>query len=261
MRIAIGIEYDGSGFNGWQSQDHGRTVQDQVEAALGTVANETIRVHCAGRTDTGVHAIHQVAHFDTDATREPHSWVFGTNSLLENDVNLLWAVVVPDEFHARFSAHGRKYRYVILNRPSRSSVMSDKVAWECRELDVNRMSKAAPALLGEHDFSAFRAVACQAKNPVREVRQLEIRQSGDYIIIDIEANAFLQHMVRNIAGVLMEIGMGKQPCEWAAEVLQQRDRTLGGVTAPSSGLYLVGIEYPGNFPIPGPDQRQWPLCL
>ncbi len=261
MRIALGIEYDGSGFNGWQSQDHGRTVQDSVEAALSKVANEKVRVLCAGRTDTGVHAIHQVVHFETGALRQSHSWVFGANSRLDSDVNLVWARQVPDDFHARFSASRRSYRYLILNRPARSSLLARKVTWECRDLDVERMREAAPALIGEHDFSAFRALACQAKRPVRDLNRLDIARQGELIILDITANAFLHHMVRNIVGVLLEIGMGRQPPAWAETVLRSRDRTLGGMTAPAAGLYLVHVEYPEKFAIPRPSPRQWPLCL
>jgi len=261
MHIALGIEYDGSNFNGWQSQDHGRTVQDCIEAALGFIADEKITVQCAGRTDTGVHAIHQVVHFETAASRDPHSWVFGANSQLDSDVNLLWAQPVVDDFHARYSATGRGYRYVVLNRPARSSIQSHKVTWECRALDVGSMQQAAIVLTGEHDFSAFRAMGCQAKNPVRKLTRLDVKRTGNYVVIDVYANAFLQHMVRNIAGVLMEIGMGRQPPDWAGEVLMARDRTLGGVTAPADGLYLVRVDYPEKYVIPLPDQQQWPLCL
>lgn len=261
MRIAVGIEYDGAGFIGWQSQDHGRTVQQCVEAALGFVADENISLQCAGRTDTGVHAIHQVAHFDTSAERQSHSWAFGANSRLDADANVLWAREVADEFHARFSATGRAYRYVILNRPVRSATLARKVAWECRPLDMDSMQHAATLLVGEHDFSAFRSVGCQAKSPVRRINHLTLTRSGDYLVIDVHANAFLQHMVRNIVGVLLEIGIGKQPVEWSAEVLEMRDRTLGGVTAPAEGLYLVQVDYPVAFNIPLPQSRQWPLCL
>ena len=261
MKIALGIEYDGSKFNGWQSQDHGRTVQTCIESALTFVADEKISVQCAGRTDTGVHAIHQVVHFETSAKRESHSWVFGANSQLDDDVNLLWAIQAIDDFHARFSAIGRAYRYIILNRTARSSIQANKVTWECRQLDIDRMQQAAVALTGEHDFSAFRAIACQAKNPVRNLSRLDVKRAGDYVVIDVYANAFLYHMVRNIAGVLMEIGAGKQPVTWAGEVLATRDRTLAGMTAPADGLYLVQVVYPEKYTIPLPDQRQWPLCL
>lgn len=261
MRIAIGIEYDGSQFNGWQTQDHGRTVQDCVEKALTFVANEEIKVQCAGRTDTGVHALYQVAHFDTDSTRQSHSWVFGTNSQLESDVNLLWAYQVDDEFHARFDATARSYRYILLNRSARSSVLANKVSWECRELNLHNMKLAAAYLTGKHDFSAFRAIGCQAHSPIREVTQLTLKRTGDFIVLDITANAFLQHMVRNIVGVLLEIGTGKREPDWAQEVLESLDRTQGGMTAPAEGLYLVGVEYPDRYDLPITDQEQWPMCL
>ena len=259
MRIAAGIEYCGSAFNGWQSQEQGRNVQDCVEAALSRVADHPLRVHCAGRTDAGVHALQQVIHFDTTARREAHAWVLGGNVNLPPDVRILWASPVAEDFHARFSATGRQYRYLILNRTAAAAVHHRQVSWECRHLDVGRMQQAACDLLGEHDFSAFRAVACQAKSPVRELRRLDVRRHGDLIIIDASANAFLYHMVRNIAGVLMAIGLGRQAVDWAGQVLHSRDRTLGGVTAPADGLYLVGVEYPEACGLPGLPVSQWLL--
>ncbi len=261
MRIALGIEYDGSRFNGWQSQDHGRTVQDCVEKALAFVADEPVTVQCAGRTDTGVHALSQVVHFDTQASREMHSWVFGSNSQLDGDVNLVWARGVSDEFNARFTATSRSYRYVLLNRQARSSLLAAKVSWECRALDIERMQSATRYFIGEHDFSALRAVACQAKTAIREISQLTVKKVGDYIVVDVTANAFLQHMVRNIVGVLLEIGCGKQAPDWAQYVLKSRDRTKGAMTAPADGLYLVNVTYPDTFNIPQVDNTQWPLCL
>ena len=259
MRIAAGIEYCGAGFSGWQSQEQGRNVQDCLEAALASVADHPVKVHCAGRTDAGVHAMQQVVHFDTRAEREPHAWVLGGNVSLPRDVRILWACTVEDSFHARFSATGRQYRYLILNRIAAAAVYNGLVTWECRHLDVARMQEAARCLLGEHDFSAFRAVACQAKSPVREVRQLEVRRHGDLIIIDVRANAFLYHMVRNIAGVLMAIGVGKEPVTWTRQVLESRNRTAGGITAPADGLYLVDIEYPAAFGLPKQTVSQWLL--
>jgi tRNA pseudouridine38-40 synthase len=251
MRIAAGIEYDGSNFCGWQLQkDAVRTVQGEVEAALSKVAAEPIRVHCAGRTDTGVHATEQVIHFDTDAVRDERAWVFGANANLPKDVVLLWARPVSDEFHARFSAVRRAYRYVIFTREVRPTFLAGRVTWHYRDLDIERMQQAGNHLLGEHDFSSYRAVACQAKSPVRTVHSLKVSRSGPYIFIDIEANAFLHHMVRNIAGVLMAIGEGEQPVEWSQEVLEARDRTLGGVTAHPFGLYLTRVGYPDHFGIP-----------
>lgn len=251
MRIAAGIEYDGSDFAGWQLQEgEVRTVQGSVEQALSTVADQPVRVICAGRTDAGVHATAQVVHFDTSAERTPRSWVYGANANLPKTVSLQWARTVPDEFHARFSAVRRRYRYVILNREVRPTFLAWRVAWEYRPLDAELMREAAQFLIGEHDFSAYRAVACQAKSPVRNLYGLNVNRDRDLVILDLEANAFLHHMVRNIAGVLMAIGAGEQPPQWAREVLESRDRTLGGVTAPAHGLYLTGVDYPAHFGLP-----------
>jgi len=254
MRIAFGIEYDGSRFHGWQTQLHGvRTVQSVVEAAVSQVAAHEVSVVCAGRTDTGVHATGQVIHIDSSAARSPRNWLLGTNANLPDDVNVTWVTAVPGDFHARFSATGRRYRYLILNRDARSSLMNRRVTWVHRPLDSERMHRAGQALLGTHDFSSYRALACQAKSPVRELRSLEVTRRGDLIEIAVSANAFLQHMVRNIAGVLMAIGRADRPIEWAAEVLALRDRALGGVTAPSDGLYLTRVEYPEGHRIPSPN--------
>lgn len=251
MRIAAGIEYDGACFCGWQLQEEGvRTVQGAVEEALGKVADEMIRVACAGRTDTGVHATAQVVHFDTEAQRSERSWVFGANANLPKDVALLWARPVDDDFHARFSARSRAYRYVIFNRHVRPTFLARRVAWEYRPLDVEPMQQAAKYLLGEHDFSSYRALACQAKSPVRTIHRLDVSRRGELLFIDIEANAFLHHMVRNVAGVLMAVGAGERDPAWAGEVLDARDRTIGGVTAPPYGLYLVRVGYPESFGIP-----------
>ncbi len=251
MRIAMGVEYDGSGFCGWQLQDGGvRTVQGEVEKAVGKVANHPVRVYCAGRTDTGVHGTGQVIHFDTEAERSERAWVFGANANLPKDVCILWARPVSGDFHARFSAQSRAYRYVIYNRHVRPTFLAHRVSWDFRELDVTRMRAAAAFLKGEHDFSSYRAVACQAHSPVRTVTRLEVERHGEFIVIDIEANAFLHHMVRNIAGVLMSIGAGEHEPEWALEVLEARDRTVGGVTAPPYGLYLTRVDYPAEFAIP-----------
>lgn len=250
MRIAAIIEYDGSAFCGWQLQDHVRTVQGVVEQALAQVADEPVRVITAGRTDTGVHACGQVIHFDSSALRSNYSWVRGANSNLPDDVSVLWAGQKTPEFHARFSATGRQYRYVILNRPTRSALLNSRVTWDYRPLNVARMRQAASSLIGTHDFSSFRSVHCQAKNPVRELRQLDVEARGPFIHIIASSNAFLHHMVRNLAGVLMTVGAGERPPEWAWEVLQARDRTRGGVTAPSNGLYLIAVEYPEVFEIP-----------
>lgn len=251
MRVALGIEYDGSAFHGWQAQQPGvRTVQDALEVALGKVANHPVRVVCAGRTDTGVHALGQVVHFDSEAQRGERNWLLGSNVNLPHDVSVTWVRQVPEKFHARFSALSRRYRYFILNRPSRSAVLAGRVTWSHRPLDVSRMQQAAPGLLGEHDFSSYRAVACQAKSPVRTLHELKVEQHGEFIVLSLYANAFLHHMVRNIAGVLMAIGRGEQEPAWAKEVLELRDRTLGGVTAPPDGLYFQQVEYPPEFAIP-----------
>jgi tRNA pseudouridine38-40 synthase len=254
MRIACGIEYDGSGYCGWQTQLGVPTVQQTVEAALSKVADHPVRVVCAGRTDTGVHAVSQVFHFDTEAARPPHSWVLGANVNMPKDLSLQWAQQVDEGFHARFSAVARRYCYLILNRRIRSSLWHRRATWNHKPLDVSRMAEAARHLLGEHDFSSFRAVACQAKSAVRTVHELDIARRGELIQLDIKANGFLQHMVRNIAGVLMSIGAGECETVWAREVLEHRDRCLGGVTAPPDGLYFVGIYYPQRFGIRQPQE-------
>jgi len=249
MRIAAMVEYDGAGFAGWQRQRHARSVQAAVEEALSRVANEPIAVTCAGRTDAGVHATAQVIHFDTDARRPERAWVLGTNSHLPESVRILWVREVDPGFHARFSAQARAYRYVIASKPVRPALHRERVSWTYKALDAARMHAAGQCLLGEHDFSSFRAVACQAKHPIRRIDHLSVSRDGDYLYLDIEANAFLHHMVRNIAGVLMTIGSGEQPVEWARQVLEARDRTQGGVTAPPEGLYLVKVTYPAEFGI------------
>jgi len=250
MRIALGIEYDGRPFCGWQYQDHSPSVQAVVEKALSNVAAQPIRVICAGRTDTGVHAAEQVVHFDTDVRRDDKAWVMGANVNLPASVRVLWVRNVSDSFHARFSAVRRRYRYVIFNRNVRPAFLAGRVAFDYRPLDEARMQEAAQYLLGKHDFNAYRAVACQAKSPIRTVYRLDVTRRDELILIDIEANAFLHHMVRNIAGVLMSIGAGEQEPAWAKQVLQGRDRCLGGVTGPPDGLYLVEVVYPEEFGLP-----------
>jgi tRNA pseudouridine38-40 synthase len=250
MKIAFVLEYDGSRYRGWQRQAGAPTVQGCVEDALSKVANQRVRVYGAGRTDSGVHAFGQVAHIETDAKRERRSWVFGANVNLPRDIAVMGAEEVEDDFHARFSALGRTYHYLIFNRSSRGAVLRHHAAWECRPLDHDRMQEAAGHLIGSHDFSAFRAHSCQAKDPVRTLRELKVTRFGSFISIVVEANAFLHHMVRNIVGVLMTIGRGKAPPAWALDVLLSLDRTLGGVTAPPQGLYLMHVKYPPQYNIP-----------
>lgn len=248
-RIALGIEYDGKRFSGWQRQPHAPSVQEALEHALSRVADRPVEVVCAGRTDAGVHATHQVVHFDTATVRPERAWVRGVNSNLPGDVGVRWMREVAADFHARFSATARTYRYVILSHPVRPVLDRHRVAWTWRPLDVAPMRDAARHLLGEHDFSSFRAVACQAKHPVRTVHRLDVRYDGDRVALEVEANAFLHHMVRNIAGVLMAVGAGERRPDWAREVLDARDRTVAGVTAPAEGLYLVAVRYPERFGI------------
>lgn len=250
IRIACGVEYDGTNFRGWQSQESVRTVQDCLEHGFSKVAAEPIRVVCAGRTDSGVHAAGQVIHFDTAAQRSMRAWTLGTNVNIPRDVAVLWARPVDRQFHARFSARSRWYQYRILNRMVRPALGRHQYTWFHGSLDIERMNAAACCLLGEHDFSSFRALACQAKTPIRTIYQLSIARHGDEVVIDVRANAFLHHMVRNIVGVLMAIGQGVQEPNWAAEVLAQRDRRLGGVTAPAAGLTLLKVYYPEPYTFP-----------
>ncbi len=257
MRIAFGLEYDGSRYHGWQYQRNGLSVQEVLEKAVSRVADQNITIICAGRTDTGVHATGQTIHFDTTAKREEHSWVFGTNSNLPKDVSVCWAKSVDETFHARFSAVERHYRYIIYNHRSRPAILRNQVTWWNRPLSAENMQAAANCLLGEHDFSSFRSVECQSKSPVRKIDTLNVSRNGDYIYIDVQGNAFLHHMVRNIAGVLLAVGIGEKPVDWVAEVLEQRDRKQGGITAPPNGLYLVRIIYPPEFNIPA--YIQWPV--
>ncbi|MAR93166.1 MAG: tRNA pseudouridine(38-40) synthase TruA [Pseudomonadota bacterium] len=254
MRVALGVEYDGSDFSGWQRQKHdSQTVQQRLEQALSQVADHPVQVICAGRTDTGVHGVGQVVHFDTPARRQPRGWVFGANAHLPDTIAVRWAQPVSDDFHARFSAIARAYRYVIYNHPVRPALGMQHLTWNYRPLDAPLMHRAAQTLVGEHDFSSFQAQGCQAKSPVRTIHHLKLQRRGHLIVMDIQANAFLQHMVRNIAGVLMAIGCGKAPPGWVEEVLHHRNRTLGGVTAPPFGLYFMAVTYPDAFAIPAPE--------
>jgi tRNA pseudouridine38-40 synthase len=255
VRIAIGLEYDGTAYNGWQRQRTGTGVQSLVEDAISTVANETIKIICAGRTDTGVHASAQVCHFDTQSEREPHGWLLGANSNLPDDVSVAWAHPVDDSFHARFSATSRSYHYLILNRPERSALYRHRAWWLYTDLDAERMHRAAQALLGKHDFSAYRAAGCQASTPVREISSISVTRDKDWLHLHVTANAFLQRMVRNIMGTLVAIGCGDESEEWAALVLESKDRKKAGAAAPPHGLTLVNVTYPDEYQLP-PDPNQ-----
>lgn len=250
MRVALGIEYDGCNYFGWQSQPDGRTIQDVVQSALSKVASAPVSVIAAGRTDTGVHAVEQVIHFDTDAKRPLMAWIRGTNALLPSGVAVLWAHEVGDEFHARFSAQARSYRYKLFCRPVRSALQHGKVGWFHQPLDANKMREAAGYLLGKHDFSAFRASECQAKSPVKNLREFRISQENGLIILDLTADAFLHHMVRNIVGCLVYIGNGKHPPQWMREVLEGRQRSRAAPTFAPDGLYLRHISYDAKWRLP-----------
>lgn len=251
-RVALRIEYEGSAFHGWQTQPHRDcdTVQASLEAALGQIANRAVRTHCAGRTDTGVHGYGQIVHFDDPVGRSAKAWVMGTNSALPASIRVHWAQAVPPHFHARFSAISRRYRYVIANASVRPAHLARQVSWYRRPLDTSLMVDAAQALVGEHDFSAFRAAQCQAHSPVREITDLRVERWNDFVVIDITANAFLHHMVRNIAGSLQMIGAGLKPVDWLAQLLAGRDRTKAADTASPAGLYLVSVDYPEAFNLP-----------
>jgi tRNA pseudouridine38-40 synthase len=251
MRIALGIEYDGSHFCGWQIQKDGsRTVQGELEKALSAVANEPIQVVCAGRTDTGVHATGQVVNFDTTAVRDKRAWIFGVNTHLPVDISSLWSSEVKDDFSARFTAVARQYRYIILNRLGRSAAFHSKVTWRHGPINEHLMHEAAQVLVGEHDYSSFRSSSCQADHARRNIHYVNVTRKGEFIYIDIKANAFLHHMVRNIAGSLLMIGQGEKPVDWMQELLQIRDRTQAGPTAPAAGLYMVKVSYPEGSAIP-----------
>jgi tRNA pseudouridine38-40 synthase len=250
MRVALGVEYDGSAFSGWQSQTHCVTIQDMLERALSVVADRAIATVCAGRTDSGVHALMQVVHFDVDIVRPESAWVRGTNANLPPSVAVTWAREVSADFHARFSAMGRRYRYLLLNHPVRPAVDHGKMGWHHIPLDVEAMRQAAAALIGEHDFSAFRSSECQARSPVRTLRRLEIYRQDDLIIFDFEANAFLHHMVRNLVGALVYIGNGRWPPEAMAALLAGRDRSKGAPTFDAAGLYFVGADYDVRWSLP-----------
>jgi tRNA pseudouridine38-40 synthase len=251
-RIAVAIEYDGSGYAGWQTQQSLRTVQELIERAFSAVAAEPVSLICAGRTDTGVHARWQVAHFDSSATRSQRGWVMGANTGLPADISVLWARPVPNHFHARYSAEARTYRYIILNRGSRPALASKRATWIRKPLDHERMAEAAVGLCGRQDFSAFRSSQCQSRSPIRILEKLTVQRDREWVLIEVTANAFLHHMVRNIAGLLIAVGRGEASPDWAREVLAGRDRTRAAATAPADGLYLWAVRYPKAFNLPEP---------
>lgn len=249
-RIVLGLEYDGGAYAGWQRQRHACSLQAAIESAVSGVANETVSVTAAGRTDAGVHATHQVVHFDTSAERPERAWIRGVTTNLPVDIGVRWVREVDDAFHARYKATSRQYRYVLLSDTRRPVLLRHRVAWTWKPLALEPMQAAAGHLVGEHDFSSFRAAACQAKHAVRCIQRLEVSQRGGFTYIDIEANAFLHHMVRNIAGSLMTVGAGERPPDWLAEVLAARERTRAGMTAPATGLYMTGVRYPPVYELP-----------
>ncbi|NBU49870.1 MAG: tRNA pseudouridine(38-40) synthase TruA [Betaproteobacteria bacterium] len=251
-RIALGVRYRGTVYQGWQSQPGGRTVQDQLERALAQFAAQPIRTVCAGRTDTGVHALNQVVHFDTPVQREPFSWVRGTNRYLPDDIAVQWCVPVAETFHARNAAIGRRYRYRLLQSPVRPSLEVGLCGWTFHELDAQAMQQAAALLIGEHDFSSFRAAECQAASPVKMLRQLRITRSGALWHFDFEASAFLHHMVRNIMGCLLFVGQGNRPAAWMGEVLAARSREVAAPTFSPDGLYFLGPVYGPAWDLPQP---------
>ncbi len=253
-RVAAIIEYDGTGYAGWQSQSHSTSIQDAVQAAFSFVAGEPVTAICAGRTDAGVHALGQVIHFDTAAVRTPRAWVLGANTRLPSDIAVQWAGEVSLGFHARHAASRRIYRYAILNRSERSALQRTRAAWIHRSIDAAAMRAAAQTLLGEHDFSAFRSIECQSKSTIRKVYAIEVMRSGDWIWLEISANAYLHHMVRNIIGTLLEVQKEADPAAAISTILAGGNRRYAGPTAPAAGLYLWRVEYPPIFAIPSPQR-------
>ena len=244
------IEYEGTKYHGWQRLSHASSVQEEVEKALSFVANHEVAISCAGRTDSGVHGIGQIIHFESDAKRNEKAWRMGCNTNLPDDIVLRWIQPVDDDFHARFSARSRRYRYIILNNQIRPALLNKKVCWYREALDEKPMQEAATLLLGEHDFSSFRAAGCQAKHAIRELQEIKVTREGSYVYVDIVANAFLHHMVRNIVGCLLEVGDSRRPVEWISALLDVKDRTQAGITAPACGLYFVSVDYPSKFDLP-----------
>jgi tRNA pseudouridine38-40 synthase len=249
-KYAACIEYDGTNYCGWQRLKDSPSVQEEVEKALSRVANHPVELTCAGRTDSGVHGIGQVVHFESDAIRNEKSWRMGCNTNLPDNIALRWIQPIDDSFHARFSAQSRRYRYIILNHKIRPAIIHKKVCWYRDELDEIRMQDAANQLLGENDFSSFRAAACQANHAMRELQAITVSREDKFVYVDIIANAFLHHMVRNIVGSLFEVGDGRREPEWFSELLALKDRTQAGITAPACGLYFVSVKYPEEFTLP-----------
>lgn len=264
MRYALGIEYDGSDFLGWQRNPMGSTVQAAVESALTLVANQSIEVVCAGRTDARVHAACQVVHFESEAKRSERAWVLGTNTRLPDSIRVLWCQPMSANFHARYSARARRYRYCILNRAVRPAMQRQFLSWQRLPLDAARMHHAAQSLIGEHDFSAFRTIHCQAKHPIRTLQHIQVHRLAEHVIVEIQANAFLHHMVRNIVGSLSLVGLGERPETWMAELLAGKNRALAGPTAPAEGLIFLGPKYPVEWNLPKevtchPERESTPL--
>jgi len=250
VRVALGVSYNGQAYQGWQSQPSGQTVQDKLEKALQTFASQPISTLCAGRTDAGVHALMQVVHFDTDRERDPYAWIRGTNANLPRDIAVQWAVMAPPAFHCRASALSRRYAYVLLESVVRPSVETGRVGWTFRPLDLQAMREAADILLGEHDFTSFRAAQCQAITPIKKMLAIDLYKRGAYWRLEFEANAFLHHMIRNIMGCLVQIGQGKRPPQWMAEVLAARDRRAAAPTFSPDGLYFLGPRYDPQWGMP-----------
>jgi tRNA pseudouridine38-40 synthase len=255
LRIALGLAYDGAGSPGWQTQPGGAALQDRLEASLAQLSGHEVATVCAGRTDAGVHALSQVVHFDTSVDRPLNAWVRGTNARLPECLRVQWARPVNDEFHARFSALSRSYRYLLLVSPVMNPLWAKRAGWVFQPLDLAAMQVASAALVGEHDFSAFRSSQCQARSPVRRISQLDVKQRGEFVEFIVTANAFLHHMVRNLVGTLVQVGLGRKPPEWAAQVLAARDRALAAATFSPAGLYLAGVDYGPQAGLPSPGLR------
>lgn len=258
MRYAAGVEYIGTAYSGWQALAGRHTVQSELERAIGRVADHPLQVVAAGRTDAGVHALQQILHFDSEAPRSEYAWLLGSNTNLPPDISLRWVRPVAGQFHARYSAVQRRYRYVIHNHRARSALCRERAGWWAQQLDAEAMHESAQCLIGEHDFSAFRDSQCQSPTAMRNLRRVTVQRRGEFVVLDVIGNAFLHHMVRNITGTLAEVGLGHQPPSWVAEVLASHDRRRAGMTAPAAGLYFVGPEYPAEFALPEPPPPWFP---